>query len=540
MTIILQRFLAIILAGLLLVTATQVPAKADTGLTPVRVQLKWSHQFQFAGFYAAEAQGYFREAGLDVTLVEGGPHVNPTQEVLGGRADFGVGTSGLLITRSRGQPVVAVAAIFQHSPYILIVRDNPEIVSPRDLEGRTIMVEPYSEELLAYLHREGVDSGRIRMVEHTGNPLEVVYGDVVGMTAYLSTEPFFLARAGERYRVFDPKVAGIDFYGDTLFTTADYAERHNDIVIAFREALVRGWTYAFNHQEEVIALIEREHEPGFGRDFLRFEADNIRRLLIPDLIEIGYMNPARWGSIAREFEAAGLMHGPVDIDAFMFQPAEPTDWRWLLYTSLISGLVVALSAALLFKFYTLNRALRSEVHSRQLLEAELRVRALTDSVTGTLNRHGFLEAMAREMERAARHDAPLSLLELDLDHFKRINDTHGHAAGDRILAFVGAVCRAEIRGIDIVSRIGGEEFMLALPDTDMGGAAMVARRLLDRLEASRPELDDGTVLTVTASIGVATRMEGDSLDALMMRADHAMYEAKRAGRNQIKVAQPGG
>jgi len=532
----LQRFLAIILAGLSLATTIPVQAKAETDPTPVRVQLKWFHQFQFAGFYAAQAQGYFREAGLDVTLVEGGPHVSPTQEVLDGRADFGVGTSGLLITRSRGQPVVAVAAVFQHSPYILIARDDPEIVSPSDLEGRTIMVEPYSEELLAYLHRGGVDTGRVNMVEHTGNPLDVVDGDVVGMTAYLTTEPFFLARAGERYRVFDPKVAGIDFYGDTLFTTSDYAERNNGIVVSFREALVRGWTYAFNHQEEIIAVIEREYEPEFGRDFLRFEADNIRRLLIPDLIEIGYMNPARWISIAREFEAAGLMHGPVDIDAFMFQPAQPTDWRWLLYTALISGLVIALSAAVLFKLYTLNRALHSEVNSRRLLEAELRERALSDSVTGTLNRHGFLEAMAREMERAARQDAPLSLLELDLDNFKRINDTHGHAAGDRILALVGAVCRGETRGIDIVARIGGEEFMLALPDTDTGGAALVARRILDRLEASRPRLDDGTVVKVTASIGVATRMEGDSPDALMMRADHAMYEAKRAGRNRVSVA----
>ncbi|WP_175628207.1 GGDEF domain-containing protein, partial [Thioalkalivibrio denitrificans] len=464
-----RRLLAIILASILVAPMIPSALQADEYLTPVRVQLKWFHQFQFAGFYAAVEQGYFREAGLDVTLLEGGPHVNPTQEVLDGRAEFGVGTSGLLITRSRGLPVVAVAAIFQHSPYILIARDDPEITSPRDLEGRTIMVEPYSEELLAYLHREGVDSDRINMIEHTGDPLEVVDGEVVGMTAYLTTEPFFLARAGETYRVFDPKVAGIDFYGDTLFTMEDYAERNNNLVVAFREALVRGWTYAFNHQEEIIALIEREYSPESGRDFLRFEADNIRRLLIPDLIEIGYMNPARWATIAQEFEAAGLMQRPVDIDAFMFHPAEPADWRWLLYTLLISGLVMALSAIVLLKFYSLNRALRAEVHSRKLLEVELRERALTDPVTGTLNRHGFLEAMAREMERAARHDAPLSLLELDLDHFKRINDTHGHAAGDRILNFVGAICRAETRGIDITARIGGEEFMITLPDTDSGG-----------------------------------------------------------------------
>ncbi|MDZ7735632.1 MAG: ABC transporter substrate-binding protein [Gammaproteobacteria bacterium] len=89
------------------------PASADEALTDVRIQLKWFHQFQFAGYYAALEKGYFREAGLDVTLIEGGPHINPTNEVLTNNADFGIGTSGLLVSRSKGKPVVAVAAVLQ-------------------------------------------------------------------------------------------------------------------------------------------------------------------------------------------------------------------------------------------------------------------------------------------------------------------------------------------------------------------------------------------------------------------------------------------
>src|SRR5690606_9012736 len=175
------------------------------------------------------------------------PQITPTDEVMNGKAEFGVGTSGLLITRSRGVPVVAVAAIFQHSPYILVVRDDPDLLTPKDLEGKTIMVEPYSEELVAYLNHVNVDVNKVNMVDHTGNPLDIFEGEIMGSTAYTTTEPYILRKAGKRYRIFDPKQAGIDFYGDTLFTTEEFAKKHNDKVVAFRDALLQGWRYALRN-----------------------------------------------------------------------------------------------------------------------------------------------------------------------------------------------------------------------------------------------------------------------------------------------------
>lgn len=512
-----------------------VLALSDENLTEVRVQLKWFHQFQFAGYYAALDKGYFRDAGLDVTIIEGGPHINPTDQVLAGRAEFGIGTSGLLVSRSRGKPVVAVAAVFQHSPYILIVRDDPEIRTVHDLAGRSIMVEPYSEELIAYLAHAGLDPGRVNLIEHSGDPFDIYTDMAVGMTAYTTTEPYLLQQAVKPYRVFDPKVAGIDFYGDTLFTTNEYAELNNVTVAAFRDAVIRGWRYALRNQDEIIDLIRRDYSTEHTHDYLRYEADDIRRLLIPDLIEIGYMNPERWQHIANEFTAAGLMEKDVDIDSFLFSPEEIPDWKWLLNVLLISIAVIIVITAVLAKFYTLNRSLQAEILRRMALEKELQKRAITDFGTAVLNRRGFLEVLEKEFARADRDGSVLSLLELDLDYFKNINDRYGHAAGDKALSFVASICRDAVRSIDSIGRVGGEEFMIVLPAAGIEDARAVAERILSTLEATPLRLAGGQEITITASIGVAERLGDEDPSALMSRADQAMYEAKELGRNKVSM-----
>jgi diguanylate cyclase (GGDEF)-like protein len=523
------------LAAALLTVAAMCPAHAadHEQILDVRIQLKWFHQFQFAGYYAAVEKGYFRDAGLNVTLVEGGPHLNPTQRVLAGEAELGIGSSGLLVTRSRGEPVVAVAAIFQHSPYILIVRDDPGIHGLADLEGRTIMVQPYSEELEAYLHHEGVDPDRIRKVPHTGSPLDIFEGEIVGMTAYTTTEPFVLDRHGRSYRVFDPKVAGIDFYGDTLYTTEAFAARHQDRIIALRDALIKGWRYAMRHQDELVELIKSEYGSEDSREMLHFQARDIRRLLIPDLIEIGYMSPERWRDIADRFRAAGLLESEVDIEAFIFAPEQRADWQWLLYALLAALVVTLLIALTVVRLYSLNRKLAAENRMRIALENQLRVNAVTDYGTGLLNRRGFMEAMQRELARSDRSGASLSLLAIDLDDFKQVNDTWGHAMGDRVLAMVATVCRDSMREMDIIGRIGGEEFMIAMPATEASGAAALAGRVLRNVAGAELEFENGRRVAVTASIGVVTRLPDEGIDAVMQRADDAMYKAKREGGDRI-------
>jgi two-component system sensor histidine kinase/response regulator len=142
-------------ATLLVFFLTAAEARSpETGkgrsLDSVTLQLKWTHQFQFAGYYAALEKGYYRDAGLDVTIVPAKPDSEPMQEVLDGKAEFGVGTTDVVLLRDQGKPVVVLAVIFQHSPLVLIARKNAGIESIHDLKGKRVMIEPHSAELLAY------------------------------------------------------------------------------------------------------------------------------------------------------------------------------------------------------------------------------------------------------------------------------------------------------------------------------------------------------------------------------------------------------
>ncbi len=286
-------------------------------LRQVRLQLKWTHQFQFAGYYAAKAKGYYAEAGIDAVILEGRPDISPTTSVLEGKADFGISNSSLLIERSRGKPVVALAAVFQHSPYIIMARQGANIASPRDLVGKTMMVEEHADELLAYLHAEKVPPNSLKIIPHSGRVIEIGRGQVDAMTAYSTLEPYLMHKQGTPFRVFSPRSSDIDFYGDLLFTTEDLLKRDPALAGAFRKASLKGWRYALDHQSEIIDLMIGSYAPGLDRGLLEFEAKQTALMIAADIIEIGFMSENRWRKIADGFAAAGLMPANFSLKGFL-------------------------------------------------------------------------------------------------------------------------------------------------------------------------------------------------------------------------------
>lgn len=167
--------------------------------------------------------------------------------------------------------------------------------------------------------------------------------------------------------------------------------------------------------------------------------------------------------------------------------------------------------------------------------AELHHLATTDLMTGVNNRHHFMSLLYHEFARSRRYRQPLSLLVLDLDFFKQINDGYGHAAGDTALKTFAAAAGECLRGLDVIGRLGGEEFGILLPNTDVAQSAVVAERIRGAVARIAIETEFGTV-RFTASIGVTETAEGDdSVDTLLARADAALYEAKAAGRNRVAV-----
>jgi two-component system cell cycle response regulator len=161
--------------------------------------------------------------------------------------------------------------------------------------------------------------------------------------------------------------------------------------------------------------------------------------------------------------------------------------------------------------------------------------AITDALTGLFNRRYMENHLGTLVEQASARGKPLALLALDIDHFKSINDTHGHDAGDDVLRDFALRIKRSIRGIDLACRCGGEEFIIVMPETDMAVAASVAERLRRRIATEPFAISEGTrTIPVTLSIGIATLRERDDTPAgLLKRADQALYRAKRDGRNRV-------
>ncbi|HEV2856021.1 MAG TPA: sensor domain-containing diguanylate cyclase [Thermoanaerobaculia bacterium] len=177
-----------------------------------------------------------------------------------------------------------------------------------------------------------------------------------------------------------------------------------------------------------------------------------------------------------------------------------------------------------------------------LENARLFESATYEGLTGLLRREAILEQLGRELERALRHGRPLAVAIADLDHFKGINDRHGHLAGDALLRRTAQVIAGELRGTDAVGRYGGEEFLLVLPETDLQGAAAVAEKVRRRVQETRVMVEDGMpriYVTATVSIGLAVLGVEGSLTSrdLIAAADRALYEAKSAGRNRVRATQ---
>jgi diguanylate cyclase (GGDEF)-like protein len=173
-------------------------------------------------------------------------------------------------------------------------------------------------------------------------------------------------------------------------------------------------------------------------------------------------------------------------------------------------------------------------HSVDQLVSSLAERAHVDSLTGAMNRRALEERAALELARARRDGNPVSMLAIDIDHFKTLNDGYGHAAGDDALRYVATELAGATRAVDAVARLGGDEFVVILPGATADEARAVAKRLRESVRAG----DGGRTPPVTLSIGVATQPpSGDSIETLWHHADLAMYEAKRAGGNEIRISR---
>jgi diguanylate cyclase (GGDEF)-like protein len=394
------------------------------------------------------------------------------------------------------------------------------------------LLGPDAAELAAYLKSEGVPYLLPRT--HQSFDLKaLIDGEVDAMPAYSTDEVFLLEKAGLAFSQFSPRSAGIDFYGDVLFTSEEELKQHPDQVRRFVESSIRGWYYALSHREEIARLIYNQYSQRHSMEHLLFEAEQTRRLMTPELVEIGHMNPGRWRHIADTFAELGMMPANYPLDGFLPPQEAPAQDYTRYYLILGSSLlVVGLAVWISVYFSRLNRALRREVSERQQLQEDLERLANTDALTGLPSRRFFMTQLASELARRQRYGHPLSLLMLDLDHFKQINDQWGHAVGDDALRLFADAVQCCLRAQDVAGRLGGEEFAILLPETAEGVARPVAERIRSKMEHASIATVEGNC-SATVSIGMTEATDGDDLESLLRRADAALYAAKQRGRNRV-------
>ena len=196
-------------------------------------------------------------------------------------------------------------------------------------------------------------------------------------------------------------------------------------------------------------------------------------------------------------------------------------------------LAVLLLVALVLALF--NRRLQREVQERKLVEEKLVQLADTDSLTQLLNRRAFTQRYNNELVRAQRYGDVFSIILIDLDLFKTINDCYGHDAGDRVLVSVAELLQRDTRESDTCGRFGGEEFIILLPKTSIAEAAVYANRLCQHIRGNRVQLRTGETISISASVGVVEWSSKERAEATIIKADKALYKAKSAGRDQVVI-----
>ena len=360
----------------------------------VSVQLNWKHQFEFAAFYAAAEKGYYRDAGLDVTIREGGPGIDVIREVVEGRADFGIGTSALVVERFRGRPVVALATLMQHSPTALLASRKHGVESVHDLAGKTVSVDPHTrDETEAFLRASGVQPGSVRLVDQTDWTLaSLELGREAAKVVYLSNEPFLIRGREHEFLLLTPRSAGIDLFGNTLFAVESTINAKPAAVKAFRAATLRGMVYALDHPDELATLILAWYDTqGKSRQHLLFEAAHIRELTRADIVEPGYMSPGRWRHVVDVYASQGKIPADFDLDGFLYDatPYKTPAWLVLSLAASTAGLLAALLFALKIKAFNARltrESLQREQAQQELLVSEAKYRELIDNANALILR----------------------------------------------------------------------------------------------------------------------------------------------------------
>jgi len=292
---------------------------ASDKLEKVSLQLHWKYQFEFAGFIAAKEKGFYKDAGLDVALKEYEYGMNIEEEVIGGKSNYGIYNSNILVSYLQSKPLRLLSSFFKRSALVIIAK--PEIKTVKDLVGKRIMMttrEDFDFNFQYMLDKEGIDSKSIHSVKHSYGLKEFISGEVDGMTAFVSDMPHSLDMANIPYTILNPTDYGIYNLQLELFTSTSEARTHPKRTKAFRDATIKGWEYALAHQDEIIDIIYTKYSQRMSIDSLKYEAKITERLMLPDIYTVGSIDYMFLQRQVEIFQKDYNISSQIHLDNFIF------------------------------------------------------------------------------------------------------------------------------------------------------------------------------------------------------------------------------
>lgn len=290
----------------------------------VTLQLSWLHQFQFAGYYMAKEKGFYTEAGLDVDIKEFRYGINNVHEIENNKVDFAVGRSSLLIDKFKGKDIVALAAIFQDSPLMLLVKKDSNINSIEDLRNKRIMLTSDakgSASIIAMLSSKGVYLSDVKIQKHSFNLDDLITEKTDAMGSYISNEPIRLDSKKISYKIFHPKDYGFKFYDDILFSSSKFIKDNPELTKRFYEASIKGWEYAFSNIAETSEVIYESYNTQKKSKFQLYREGEILKNLAYDNKHglIGYLDDESLEKIVDVYKIMGYIDDEINMDEFIYE-----------------------------------------------------------------------------------------------------------------------------------------------------------------------------------------------------------------------------
>ncbi|MHC1740613.1 MAG: ABC transporter substrate-binding protein [Anaerolineaceae bacterium] len=305
--------LFMLLFGLTLAACSPQPVVKQV-LTPISVQLQWTHQAEFAGYYAADQNGYYADEGLKVTFLEGGSTVDNLASVVNGQAQFGTASAEQLISaRAEGQPLQAIATIYRRNPAVFFSLAKFGITSPQDFIGKTIRGTSTTDSALhAMTSFLGISPDQYTVVSLPSDVKMFLTGDVPVWSAYSTGLLIAVQQEGVDLNIIYPDEYGVHFYADTIFSTDDLIKSDPDLVLRFLRASLKGWTYAVENPEEAAAMVVK-YAPTADTALETSRMTTSIPLINIGTDHIGWMTPEIWAGMAKTLQEQGIITSPLDV-----------------------------------------------------------------------------------------------------------------------------------------------------------------------------------------------------------------------------------